>query len=53
VIALIFSGFASMPFIDTRHLSTFPLVIPNKHFSRFKQSLASRIFAKVYAKSKI
>jgi hypothetical protein len=51
VIALTFSRFASMLFIDTRHLRTFPLVIPNTHFSGFSLSLASHMFAKVSAKS--
>jgi hypothetical protein len=32
VIALILSEFASMPFVDTRQLRTFPLVISNTHF---------------------
>jgi hypothetical protein len=53
VIALILSGFASMPFIDTGHLRTFPFVIPNTHFSGFNLSLASHMFAKVSAKSAI
>jgi hypothetical protein len=53
VIALILSGFASIPFIDIRHPRTFPLVTPNTHFSGFHLSLASRMFAKVSAKSEI
>jgi hypothetical protein len=40
-----------MLFVDTRQPMTFPLVIPNTHFSRFSLSLASRMFAKVSAKS--
>jgi hypothetical protein len=52
VIALILSGFASMPFVDTKHLGTFPLVTPNTHLSRFSLSSASHMFAKVSAKSK-
>jgi hypothetical protein len=50
VIALILSGFASMPFVDHR---TFTLVIPNTHFSGFNRSLALCIFTKVSAKSEI
>jgi hypothetical protein len=32
VIALILSGFASMPFVETKHLRTLPLVILYMHF---------------------
>jgi hypothetical protein len=53
VIALILSGFASMPFVDIRHPRTFPFVTPNTHFSGFNLCLASRMFAKVSAKSTI
>jgi hypothetical protein len=53
VIALILSEFASIPFVDNRHPRTFPLVIPNTHFSAFNQSLALRMLAKVSIKSDI
>jgi hypothetical protein len=53
VIAPILPGFALIPFVDSKHPKTFPLVIPNTHFSGFNLSLASRIFVKVSAKSEI
>jgi hypothetical protein len=53
VIVLILSGFASMPFIDTKHPKTFPLVILHTQFSGFYLSLASRMLVMVSAKSKI
>jgi hypothetical protein len=52
-VALILSGLASVPFVDTGHPRTFPFVIPNTHFSGFNLSLASHMFAKVSAKSTI
>jgi hypothetical protein len=53
VIALILSGFASIPFVDIRHPRTFLFVTPNTHFSGFNLSLASHMFVKVSAKSVI
>jgi hypothetical protein len=53
VMALILSGFASIPFMETRHPSTLPLVIPNMHFSGFSLSRASRILAKICARSEM
>jgi hypothetical protein len=53
MMALILSGFASMPFVESRQSRTFPFVIPNIHFSRLSLSHASRIFVKVSARSEI
>jgi hypothetical protein len=51
--ALILSGFASIPFVETKQSGSFPFVIPNVHFSRLSLSLASRIFAKVSVRSEM
>jgi hypothetical protein len=51
--ALILSGLVSMPFVDTKQLRIFPFIIPNMHFSGLSFNLASRMFAKVSAKSGI
>jgi hypothetical protein len=51
--ALILSGFASMPFVDTRHTSTLPLVMPNMHLSGLSLSQASRILVNVSTKSEM
>jgi hypothetical protein len=53
VMDLILWGFASMPFMETKHPRTLPLVIPNMHFSRLSLSRALCTFVKVSAKSKI
>jgi hypothetical protein len=53
VMALILSGFASMPFMEIRHPSTLCLVTPNMHLSRLSLSRASRIFTKVSARSEM
>jgi hypothetical protein len=53
VMALILSGFPLMPFVETKHPRTLPLVILNMHFSGLSLSLASRIFVKVSAKSEM
>jgi hypothetical protein len=45
--ALIFSELTSMPFRETRHPSTFPLVTLNTHFSGFSFNRASCIFVNV------
>jgi hypothetical protein len=42
-----------MPFVDTKQLRIFPFIIPNMHFSGLSFNLASRMFAKVSAKSGI
>jgi hypothetical protein len=51
--ALILSGLASMPFIETKQSMTFLFVIPNMHFSGLSFRLALHIFAKVSAKSEM
>jgi hypothetical protein len=53
MIALILSGFASMPFMETKCPSSLPLVTPNTHFSGLNLSRASCILAKVYARSEM
>jgi hypothetical protein len=53
VMALILLRFALMPFVETKHPRTLPLVIPNMHFSRLSLSQASRMFVKVSAKLKM
>jgi hypothetical protein len=53
VMALILSGFASMPFMEAKHPSTLHLVPLNMHFSGLSLSRASRIFAMVSARSEI
>jgi hypothetical protein len=45
--ALILSGFASMPFVETRHPRTFPLWMPKTHFWRFNLRFAALRFANV------
>jgi hypothetical protein len=45
--ALILSGLASMPFRETGHPSTFPLVTLKMYFSRFNFNQASCVFANV------
>jgi hypothetical protein len=48
--ALILSGFSSMPFVETKHPSTLALVTPNMHFSRLSLSRTLHILANVSAK---
>jgi hypothetical protein len=50
MIALILSGFASIPFVETKHPRTLPLVTPNKHFFGLSLSRASHILVKVSAR---
>jgi hypothetical protein len=50
MMALILSGFASMPFMETKHPRTLPLLTPNTHFSGLSLSQASHILAKVPAR---
>src|SRR6185436_9293734 len=49
--AFTLSGFASMPLVDTRHPSTFPLCTPKMHLLGFKDSPAFLRLAKVSARS--
>jgi hypothetical protein len=51
--ALILSGLASMPFVETKQSRTFPFVIPNIHISRLCFSLALCIFAKDSTRSEM
>jgi hypothetical protein len=51
VMALILSGFASMPLVETRQPRTFPFVIPNTHFSGLSLSLSLHMFTKVSTRS--
>jgi hypothetical protein len=53
MMALILLGFYSMPFIETKHPNTLPLVTPNTHFSGLSLSRASRILVKVSARSEM
>jgi hypothetical protein len=53
MMALILSGFALMPFIETKHLRNLPLATPNMHFYGLSLSRASRILVKVFAKSEM
>jgi hypothetical protein len=53
MLALILSGFASMPFMENKHRSTLPLVTPNTHFSGLSLSRASHILVKVSTKSEM
>jgi hypothetical protein len=46
-IALILSGFASIPLTETKQPSTLPLLTPNMHFSWLSLSCALRILAMV------
>jgi hypothetical protein len=50
VMALILLRFASMPFVETKHLRILALVIPNMHFSGLSLILSLLIFVKVFAK---
>jgi hypothetical protein len=50
-IAFILSGLASMPLVNTRQPITLPRVTLMMHFSGLSLSLASRILAKVSARS--
>jgi hypothetical protein len=49
--AFILSGLTSVPLVDTRHPSTFPLYTPKMHFSGFKLRFVVRRLAKVSARS--
>jgi hypothetical protein len=51
MMALIFSGFALTPLVETRQPRTFPFMIPNTHFSGLSLSLASHMFVKVSSRS--
>jgi hypothetical protein len=52
-IAFILSELASMPLVETRQPSTLPLVTQKTHFTGLSLSLASRILAKVPARSEM
>jgi hypothetical protein len=50
-IALIFSGFASMPQYETRNLSSFPVEMPKTHLSGFSFVRVARSLSKTRVKS--
>jgi hypothetical protein len=51
--ALILSGLASMPLVETKQPSTLPRVTAKTHFFGFSLSLASRILVKIFIRTEI
>jgi hypothetical protein len=46
--ALILSGFAAMPVVETRHPRSFPLSMPKTHFSGFNLKFATLVRESFY-----
>jgi hypothetical protein len=53
MIALILSGLASIPLVETKQPNTLPHITPETHFSGLSLRLATRMLAKVSDRSEM
>jgi hypothetical protein len=53
MMALVLSGFALIPSMETKHPGTLPLMTPNTHFSGLSLSPTSRILVQFSSRSKM